>query len=174
MPFLFTQSIVDNILPQMNVIRPMTEADLDAVLAIEQACFPRPWNREHFKAEIASELGVAVVAVQNGQVTGYLCLSILLDEAEILDVAVDIKRHRSGTGKMLLQWALSEAARLGATILRLEVRADSTPAITLYERFGFVRSGLRKGYYEKGIDAILMQKNLMEEEVKDAVQGDDS
>ena len=58
-------------------------------------------------------------------------------------------------------------------VLRLEVRATSAPAIALYQRFGFVRSGVRKAYYENGIDAVLMDLNLIEEGL-DAVQGDDS
>ncbi len=141
-------------------IRPMTEPDLDAVLAIEQACFPRPWNRSHFMAEIASEHGKAVVAEKDGCIAGYLCLSVLFDEAEILDIAVDPSIHRSGTGARLMEWACSEALMTGASVIRLEVRSTSTPAISMYERFGFVRCGIRKGYYENVTDAVLMEKYL--------------
>lgn len=148
----------------MVTIRPMTEADLDAVLAIERDCFPRPWSREHFRAEVASSRAAAVVALREGQVAGYLCLTVLIDEAEILDVAVMPTRQRSGIGAALLGWACREAALRGAAVLRLEVRATSAPALTLYERFGFVRTGLRKGYYEQGVNAVLMEKNLSEED----------
>lgn len=146
----------------------MAEADLAAVLRIEHACFPRAWTREHFLAEIDSERGRPVVAEFDGRVAGYLCLTVLLDEAEILDVAVDPALQRSGIGAALLTWVCDEAVRQGAALLRLEVRATSIPAITLYERFGFIRSGVRKAYYEQGIDALLMDKNLIEEDV-DAV-----
>jgi ribosomal-protein-alanine N-acetyltransferase len=146
----------------------MHEEDLDQVLTIEQACFPRGWNRDHFLAELGSERASCVVAEQDGQVAGYLCLTVLLDEAEVLDVAVDPALQGRGLGAQLVQWACDEAIRQGAALLRLEVRATSIPAITLYERFGFVRSGLRKAYYEQGIDALLMDKNLIEEDV-DAV-----
>lgn len=146
----------------------MSEADLDAVLAIEHACFPRAWTRAHFLSELSSSHAHVVVAEQAGQVAGYLCLTVLLDEAEILDVAVDPARQRSGIGAALLAWACDQARQQGATVLRLEVRATSDPAIALYERFGFVRGGLRRAYYENGIDALLMDKNLIEEDV-DAV-----
>jgi len=152
----------------MMTLRPMIEADLAEVLRIEQACFPRAWTREHFLAEICSERGTPVVAELDGQLAGFLCLTVLLDEAEILDVAVDPALQRSGIGVALLTWAYNEAVRQGAALLRLEVRATSIPAIALYERFGFVRSGLRKAYYEQGIDALLMDKNLIGEDV-DAV-----
>jgi [ribosomal protein S18]-alanine N-acetyltransferase len=146
------------------ILRRMAETDLDSVLAIEQACFPRPWTREHFVSEIASDRGVAVVAERSGHLAGYLCLTVLLDEAEILDIAVSPDARRSGVGAALMEWAFGESLKRGATVLRLEVRATSGPAIAMYERFGFVRSGLRKGYYEQGIDALLMDKNLIEEE----------
>ncbi|QOX79339.1 ribosomal protein S18-alanine N-acetyltransferase [Trichlorobacter lovleyi] len=146
-------------------IRPMAESDLDLVLRIEQTCFPRAWTRAHFHAEIGSERATPVVAELDGRVAGYLCLTVLLDEAEILDLAVDPACRRSGIGAALLVWACDEAVRQGATLLRLEVRATSAPAIALYERFGFVRNGVRKAYYEQGVDALLMDKNLVEEDV---------
>lgn len=146
----------------------MYEADLDQVLTIEQACFPRGWSRSHFQAELASERASCVVAELDGRVTGYLCLTVLLDEAEILDVAVDPALQGRGIGAQLVQWACEEAIRRGARLLLLEVRATSQPAIALYERFGFQRTGLRKAYYENTIDAILMDKKLMKEDV-DAV-----
>jgi len=144
----------------------MYEADLDQVLVIEQACFPRGWNRSHFQAELASERASCVVAEQDGRVAGYLCLTVLLDEAEILDVAVDPALQGRGIGAQLVQWACAEALQRGACLLLLEVRATSQPAISLYERFGFVRNGLRKAYYEQGVDALLMEKNLTEEDVE--------
>lgn len=146
----------------------MIEADLDAVLVIEQACFSRGWSRVHFQAELASERAICVVLEQDGQVVGYLCLTVLLDEAEILNVAVDPARQRCGIGNGLLQWACDQAVRQGATVLRLEVRSTSQPAIALYHRWGFRQTGLRKAYYEDKIDAVLMDKKLMEEDV-DAV-----
>lgn len=149
-------------------IRPMIEADLDAVLAIEQACFYRAWTRAHFQAELASERATVIVAEQDGKVAGFLCLTLLLDEAEILDVAVDPAYQRNGIGVTLLTWACNKAMQQRATVLRLEVRATSLPAIALYERLGFVRGGVRKAYYEQGVDALLMDKYLVEEDV-DAV-----
>lgn len=146
----------------------MFEADLDQVLAIEEACFPRGWSRNHFLAELASERASCVVAELDGRVAGYLCLTTLLDEAEILDVAVDPALQGRGIGAQLVQWACDEATRRGAVVLQLEVRATSRPAIALYEHFGFNQTGLRKAYYEENIDAVLMDKMLVKEDV-DAV-----
>lgn len=150
----------------MVTIRPMTTADLQQVLAIEQSCFPRPWTREHFLSELASQHACAAVAVLEGRVVGYFCLTVVLDEAELLDIAVDPALQGQGVGRQMLLQVCEEARRRDAGILRLEVRATSQPAITLYERFGFIRNGLRRAYYEQGIDALLMEKNLAEEDVE--------
>jgi len=154
---------------QMLIIRKMTEDDLDAVLAIEQACFPRAWIKEHFIAEIVSDYGTAVVADKDGQIAGYLILSVLFDEAEILNVAVNPVLHGNGIGEMLVRWSLKESLKERATIIRLEVRTTSFPAITLYKKLGFIPTGFRKSYYENGTDALLMEKNLAEEEMLHAV-----
>ena len=148
----------------MNGIRPMTEADLDAVVAIEQVCFPRAWTRQHFQSELVSPRAAAVVAEKDGHLAGYLCLTVVLDEAEILDVAVDPVFQCNGIGSLLVQWAVNESIRQGAIVLRLEVRATSTAAIALYKRFGFLIKGVRTAYYENGVDALLMDKNLVEED----------
>jgi len=149
----------------MILIRPMIDTDLEAVLAIEQACFPRAWTHAHFEDEITSLHSTPVVAELDGSLAGYLCLTVLLDEAEILDVAVASVFQRRGVGAALVEWACTEALHQGATILRLEVRATSLPAIKLYEQSGFVRCGLRKAYYEQGIDALLMEKPLIKEDI---------
>ncbi len=171
MPQGFNNGIL---LPQMLIIRKMTEIDLDAVLAIEQACFPRPWTKEHFLAEITSNHSTSVVAEKQGQIAGYLSLSVLFDEAEILDVAVDPLLHGNGIGETIVRWSLKESLKLGASIIRLEVRTSSHPAITLYKKLGFTPTGLRKSYYENGTDALLMEKKLTEEDMLHAVQINDN
>ena len=145
---------------QKCILRLMTEADLDAVTAIERDCFARPWSREHFMSEILSDRALAVVAEAAGRIAGYLCLTVLFEEAEILDVAVAPEFRRSGIGNALIESAITESFSRGASVLRLEVRATSRPAIAMYEKFEFNQYGLRRAYYENGIDAVLMEKRL--------------
>lgn len=144
----------------MPIIRPMIENDLPQVLAIEQVCFPKGWSHRQFLDELYSERSACVIAESDGRVAGYLCLSFLLDVAEIMNIAVDPARQRSGIGRCLLEWGCAEAARRGADKIQLEVRANSSSAIALYQQYGFVQTGLRKNYYEHGIDAILMDKQI--------------
>lgn len=144
--------------PNMSIIRPMIESDLPQVLAIEQVCFPEGWSHRQFLDELQNGRSVCVVAEAEGRVAGYLCLSFLLDIAEVMNIAVDPARQGSGIGRCLLEWGCAEAVRRGADKIQLEVRASSSPAIALYRQYGFVQTGLRKNYYKNGIDAILMDK----------------
>jgi len=136
----------------------MCEQDLEDVLTIESASFSRPWTRRHFLDEMESPFGFPLVALApDGALAGYLCLKLLLDEAEILDVAVSDSQRCRGVGRILLEGAL-DLCRAGETaFVSLEVRAGNGAAIALYHRFDFRKVGRRKSYYENGEDAILME-----------------
>jgi [ribosomal protein S18]-alanine N-acetyltransferase len=149
----------------------MSEEDLESVLEIECASFSRPWTRRHFLDEIESPCSTPLVALTaDGRIAGYLCLKIVLDEAEILDVAVCGSLRGRGVGRLLVQEALSLSRERGAALVFLEVRASNEAAISLYRRLGFRASGRRKGYYENGEDALLMDYIFaVQEEECDAV-----
>ncbi len=146
----------------MLLVRPMTEDDLDAVMAIEDASYSTPWKYEHFQNEIAARYSWPLVAVEEGVVVGYLCLMSLFEEAQILNVAVSPGRRGAGIARMLLRQAIRLALEKGAETLALEVRASNSAAISLYHQLGFTDAGIRIKYYEFVEDAILMQKILKE------------
>ncbi len=79
----------------------------------------------------------------------------VLDEAEILTIAVLPPWRRTGLGSRMLAAAMAAAAASGAIHMFLEAAADNTAALALYDRHGFRRTGLRKGYYA-GVDAVTM------------------
>lgn len=145
---------------QRPTIRPMREADLDAVLAIEKASFPNPWRSEHFQQEMAATYSFPFVAEQDGVIVGYVCLMSLFEEAQILDIAVAPEQRGRGIARGLLEYAVSVAQKKAAEVLSLEVRSSNVAAIKLYEQYGFVRTGLRPKYYEGKDDAVLMEKKL--------------
>jgi ribosomal-protein-alanine N-acetyltransferase len=148
--------------PQELKVRPMTEADLDQVLAIETASFSNPWTREHFQGELIARHSFPFVAIADNNILGYVCLMTLFEEAQILDIAVESKQRGRGVAKILLDHAITVALEEGAEVLSLEVRESNIAAIALYERRGFLKSGLRLKYYEGSEDAVLMEKNLKE------------
>jgi ribosomal-protein-alanine N-acetyltransferase len=135
----------------------MASEDLEAVLEIESASFSRPWTSRHFRDEIESPCGYPTVALTpDGAIAGYLCLKQVLDEAEILDVAVSASLRGRGVGRILVEGALAASRSRGVAVVSLEVRVGNREAIALYERLGFREVGRRKNYYDNGDDAILM------------------
>lgn len=149
---------------------PMSERDLEQVLAIENAAFPLPWTENHFLDELRSPHSFPLVALgQNGLVLGYICPMHLLDEGHILDVAVRKDFCGQGVGRLLVETTLRMCREKGADFVSLEVRQSNVGAIALYRQLGFVEVGRRKRYYENGEDAILMEYLYNNEEGCDAV-----
>lgn len=147
--------------PDMLTIYPMGEADIEQVLCIENASFPRPWTREHFLHELRSPHAFPLAAmISASTVAGYVCPMQIMDEGHILDIAVHPDYRGMGIGRLLVEKVLEECRKRGAEFVSLEVRASNANAIGLYERLGFVVTGRRKRYYENGEDAVLMECRL--------------
>lgn len=133
-----------------------TAAQAPAIAALEARCFPAdPWPVE----TILSKINEFFLALEGDEILGYLCLSHVLDEGSIDNIAVSPEQRRRGVAEALVAAAGEEARRLGLAFITLEVRAGNEPAIRLYEKQGFTQVGLRRGYYEKPKeDAILMTR----------------
>ena len=93
-----------------------------------------------------------------GQVCGYCVLSVLFEDAEVLNVAVSKAHRKKGYGALLMEAMLERAIALGATQCFLEVRESNVAAIALYKKYGFSQYGIRKNYYEDGENALTMKK----------------
>ncbi|SRR6266571_573225 len=151
-------------------ICPMTEADLEAVLAIETVSYPLPWSRTHFLDELGSPHAFPLVALdQDGKLAGYICPMLVIDEGHILNVAVDPALRGKGIGRLLVEKVLAECRDRGAEFVSLEVRPSNLDAIALYKGMGFVECGRRKRYYENGEDALLMEYIFEGEAGSDAI-----
>ena len=132
---------------------------VEQLLPVERELFgEEPWTARTFWSELG-QLGTRhyVVALSGDDVVGYAGLCDYPDEAWVQTMAVAPSAQGQGLGAQLLRELLEEAARRGQRTVRLEVRADNAPAQRLYERHGFVREGVRRGYYQpSGADAVLM------------------
>lgn len=141
-------------------LRPLRWWDVESLLPLEQQLFGRwAWSAETFWSELAAPGRWYVAAeLAGGELAGYAGLSATGAEADVQTIAVAPSAQGRGVGALLLQGLLDEAARRGCTTVLLEVRADNAPAIRLYERHGFVRIALRRGYYQPGdVDAHIMR-----------------
>ncbi|MGE3704210.1 MAG: ribosomal protein S18-alanine N-acetyltransferase [Vicinamibacterales bacterium] len=126
-------------------------AEIDDVIAVEDACFTNPWTREMYEAELRKE-GVSFILLARddaGRLIGFCSYWRVLDELHVNNLAVLPSHRRRGLGRALLQRALDDGRRSGATRAYLEVRASNADARHLYARLGFSEAGVRRGYYSK-------------------------
>ena len=147
----------------MWVIEPLTSpAELDAVLAVEEASFTSPWTREMYLAEFENP-GVSFFYLAKtplGEIVGFCSFWRVLDELHINNLAVAPEHRRAHAATALLLRVLADGASWGAERATLEVRHSNEPAQRLYERFGFTVAGLRRGYYSNPPeDALVLWKN---------------
>lgn len=132
---------------------------VDDVVRLEDDLFDDDrWTARTYWSELGQlDTRHYLVAVDDGVVQGYAGFCDYPDEGFVQTIAVARQAQGKGLGARLLQALLDEAARRRQSRVLLEVRADNAPAIALYERFGFRRSGVRRGYYQpSGADALVM------------------
>lgn len=145
-------------------LRPMTKADIGAVLRLERKLFgDEAWSRAMLAGELAQQpqSRYYLVAEHDGVVAGYAGLLAAGAQGDVLTLAVAGHRWGQGTGSALLDALLTEAARRGCTEVFLEVRTDNARAQRLYRRYGFTQIGIRRGYYQpSGTDALVMRLDL--------------
>lgn len=142
----------------MVTIRPMTEADLDRVLELERAIFTEPWRRSFFLSDINRPAGLCIVAEEQGTIIGY-AIAWGAEEVHLANLAVAEDARRQGVGSKLIAAVLDFARRRGAQSIYLEVRASNHIARKFYAHHGFIPTYLRKGYYQNGEDAIVMERD---------------
>lgn len=144
-------------------LRPMCEADLDAVLAIEMRAYPFPWTRGIF-CDCLRAGYPAWILHRKGTIIGYGMLSIAADEAHVLNVCAAPEEQGRGHGRRMLRTLLQLARSRGVQRVFLEVRPTNTAAIGLYHDEGFNEIGRRPRYYPARNgreDAIVMAKELI-------------
>ena len=135
----------------------MTAADVDAVCAIEEATFARPWSRASIENELTNSCARYVVLRRSGETVGYAGMWLVIDEAHVTTVAIRKDLRGQGLGEKLMRALIQLAADSGMIWMTLEVRRSNAAAQGLYRKLGFVDVGWRKRYYEdNGEDALLM------------------
>jgi ribosomal-protein-alanine N-acetyltransferase len=149
--------------PETLIFRVMTLDDLPQVYRIELDSFTLPWPFSSYVFELTdSKVSRCFVAATDDEagrkkILGMIVIYLIEDEAHVATFAVHKDYRHAGIGWRLLQHALIESIRDGATHAFLEVRASNKSAIDLYDKFGFETVNVRKEYYgDNKEDAILM------------------
>ena len=140
----------------------MTAAHVPAVAALERLCFPDPWNEAAVGSELVNPLSLWLVALDGETLIGYAGSQTVLDETDMMNLAVSPDYRRRGVAKALVA-ALSRALyERGSRSLALEVRASNEAAIALYAALGFRQVGRRPNYYfHPREDALILRKELI-------------
>jgi ribosomal-protein-alanine N-acetyltransferase len=124
----------------------MRDADLDEVMAIENAIYTHPWTRGNFSDSLVAGYECRTWRVER-ELVGYFVVMVGAGEAHLLNLSIAPAHQRSGHGRALLREAAEIARRAGARGMFLEVRPSNLPAQALYTRFGFRRIAVRRDYY---------------------------
>ena len=135
--------------------------DLAAIAAIEQASFSDPWSVSEFASilRLGHTIFLVAVAGVSDAIVGYVVALAVVDEAEILNIAVDPSQRGKGLGGKLLDAALAEAETRGATSIFLEVRVSNAAARALYGSRAFAELSRRKNYYRSPVeDALVLRR----------------
>ena len=143
----------------MAEIRKMRVEDIDQVAVIEKEAFSIPWTKEGLRSFFDRDDTQYLVAEKEGEILGYCGYLAVIDEADILNVAVKSEYRGQHIGTELVKRLIEEGQKAGIFRFTLEVRQSNSCAIHLYEKAGFVAAGIRKNFYEKPIEhAVIMWK----------------
>ncbi len=144
------------------IIRKMCESDISHIADMEKRIFSDFWTEADFYEALDDENRIFIVAEIDGKAAGYCGMWCVLDEGQIMNVAVDESMRRRGIAEAMLTELFSEGKKRGIRVYTLEVRESNCAAQSLYAKLGFKGVGRRPGYYRKPDEAaILMDLEVM-------------
>jgi len=131
-------------------------ADIKALMKLEALCFDYNWSEEQFELGLIRNAYKVLGIYDSDQLIGYIAFSLIIDEMEILNLAVHPKYRRLGLGKLLLGKAFKMCRDNGIKKSFLDVKITNVAAQNLYKSFGYHQIGVRKKYYpDTKEDALL-------------------
>lgn len=131
--------------------------DTQRVYEISRINFSEPWALSAIEKEMTNAVASYFVAESEGKVIGYGGMWHVLDEGEIMNIAVHPSYHRQGIGQLILKELLAEAERRKLRVMYLEVRMSNEAAKKLYSKQGFQYVAVREAYYHNPTeDALIM------------------
>jgi ribosomal-protein-alanine N-acetyltransferase len=140
----------------------MTLSSLDGVVALEAEVYPFPWTRGNFVDSIAAGYVAWTLNGSGGELLAYCVAMRGAGEMHLLNITVAPAARRRGHARRLLDALVAECRDLDAERLWLEVRVANVEAQQTYVRLGFIKVGVRKGYYPAPAgtreDAVVMSR----------------
>lgn len=145
------------------MIRKALIEDLNAIDVLDKASNDNPWGKRLIKDALESRCNWVIVNDDSQRILAWLTASTVLDESELELIVVHPECRRLGYANQLIEQWFSEMLSRHVTQFILEVRESNLPAITLYQRIGFVSAGLRKNYYAAPIEHALLMSRIVQE-----------
>ena len=141
------------------MIETMKNSHVAQIAELEKICFSDPWSEKSIASELNNKLAFWLVAVEGETLAGYIGSQTVMEETDMMNVAVHPDFRRRGIAEALVSALVEKLKEMGSHCLTLEVRASNVPAITLYEKMGFYEIGRRKNYYRNPKeDALILRK----------------
>lgn len=141
----------------MFTIRRASEADIDKIAELERQIFTDAWSKRALLTSYERKKTILLGAYWGECLIGYLIVYHVLDEGEIVRIAVSEKFRRQGAAGCLLRELESFCKEQGIIKMMLEVRESNEAAVAFYKEYGFTEDGIRRNYYTNPReDAVLM------------------
>lgn len=150
----------------IEVVR-MIDKDIPEVAELEKACFSMPWTERSLAESLIRPAYHMFAAKENDKVVGYIGTYMAADELNITNVAVDPARRREGIGALLIRTIVQMARAYHMSTIYLEVRESNQAAISLYQKYGFRRSGKRKNFYDNPKEDGLIMRLYLDDDYAD-------
>ena len=137
----------------------MDERHVPQIAELEKLCFSDPWSEKSVAYELTNPLSLWLVAENDGAAVGYVGSQSVMDEADMMNIAVHPDHRRQRIAQTLVERLVEALSERGVHSLTLEVRASNEPAKALYNGLGFAQAGCRPNYYRNPReDALILRK----------------
>ncbi len=141
------------------MITNMRQEHVAQVAALEKLCFRDPWSENSVASELNNPLSLWLVALDGERLAGYVGSQTVMDESDMMNVAVHPDFRKQGIATALILGLVEELRKKGSHCLTLEVRASNENAISVYRKLDFQEVGRRKNYYRNPReDALILRK----------------
>ena len=142
------------------LVTPMTFEDIQSIEENFSEQFDKFWSIDTLKSDFQDNQSHYFVAKVDQEIIGFAGIKVILDVADIMNIAVRIDKRHLGIASLLLESLIEHARSLHCSKILLEVNEKNIPAICLYEKYQFHQIAVRKKYYHQTDDAIIMEKCL--------------
>ena len=143
------------------IVREMNIDDLEKIVEIEKELYKTPWNLNQFKYELEeNEFSYLFVLENEGVIIGYYGFWVMFEDVDITKVSIRKEFQGMKLSNILLQDCINRVEALKCEKINLEVRVDNIRAINLYKKYEFEEIAIRKDYYGKGEDALILCREM--------------